>query len=151
MGLTSRLQTRASHQEPIDIGLLAQIPAVLLAHAPTIDNPRLLGYLLADLLLQPLANRGMDLLRLLGAGNLAGANGPDGLVGHDDLAPVGDLVLDGLELAGDNVDGEARLALLERLAAAEDDADAAVERSLGLVGDEDVVLLQDHAALAVAQ
>jgi hypothetical protein len=78
-------------------------------------------------------------------------NSPDGLVGDDDLAPVLDLVRNSLELLGDNVDGGAGLPLLEALTAAQDDADTAVERSLGLAGDEGVVLLQDGAALGVAE
>lgn len=93
----------------------------------------------------------MDVLGLLGGGDLAGANGPDGLVGDDDLAPVLDLVRDSLELLGDNVDGGAGLPLLEALTAAQDDANAAVERSLGLAGDESVVLLEDGAALRVTE
>lgn len=76
---------------------------------------------------------------------------PDGLVGNDDLAPVLDLVRNSLELLGDDVDGGAGLPLLEALTAAQDDADAAVERSLGLAGDESIILLQDGAALRVAE
>lgn len=93
----------------------------------------------------------MNLLRLLGGGDLAGANGPDGLVGDDDLAPVLDLLADGSELVDDNLHGLASVALLEGLTAAQDDVDAAVKGSLGLVGDEGVGLLEDDAALAVAE
>jgi hypothetical protein len=74
---------------------------------------------------------------------------PDGLVGNDDLAPVLDLVGNSLKLLGDNVDGGAGLPLLEALAAAQNNADATVEGSLGLAGNEGVVLLQDGAALGV--
>lgn len=76
---------------------------------------------------------------------------PDGLVGDDNLAPVLDLVRNSLELLGDDVDGGAGLPLLEALATAQDDANAAVERGLGLAGNECVVLLQDGAALRVAE
>lgn len=93
----------------------------------------------------------MDLLGLLGGRDLAGADGPDGLVGDDDLAPVLDLLADGGQLRNDDVHGLVGLTLLESLAAAENHADAAVDGSLGLVGDERVALLQDDAALAVAQ
>ena len=74
---------------------------------------------------------------------------PDGLVGNDDLAPVLDLVGDSLKLLGDNVDGGAGLPLLETLTAAQNNADATVEGSLGLAGNEGVVLLQDGATLGV--
>jgi len=93
----------------------------------------------------------VNLLRLLGGSDLAGANGPDGLVGDDDLAPVLDLLGDGGKLGNDDLHGLAGLALLEGLAAAQDDADAAVNGGLGLVGDEGVGLLEDDAALAVAE
>jgi hypothetical protein len=74
---------------------------------------------------------------------------PDGLVGNDDLAPVLDLVGNSLKLLGDNVDSGAGLPLLEALTAAQNHADATVEGSLGLAGNERVVLLQDGAALRV--
>lgn len=146
-----RLQARASNKEAVNILLLGQLPAVLLTDRSAIDDARLLGRLAADLLGQPHADGGVHLLRLLRAGDLAGANGPDGLVGNDDLAPVRYLLGDGAELGRDDVDGLLGLALLERLAAAEDDADAAVQGRLGLAADEAVRLLQDDAALAVAQ
>lgn len=79
------------------------------------------------------------------------ANSPNGLVGNDDLGPVLDLGSDGLELVDDDVDGLASLALLQALTAAENDAEATVNGSLGLVGDERVVLLQDDPALRVAE
>ena len=106
---------------------------------------------MAELLVEPLADALVNLLRLLGGGDLAGANGPDRLVGNDDLAPVLDLLADGSELVDDDLHGLASVALLKSLANAEDDVDAAVESSLGLVGDEGVGLLEDDAALAVAE
>lgn len=93
----------------------------------------------------------MDLLGLLGGGDLAGANGPDGLVGDDDLGPVGDLSLEGGELLADDLDGLAGLTLLQRLAAAPDDAQAVLGGVLGLEGDHLVALAEDGAALGVAQ
>ena len=48
---------------------------------------------------------------------------PDGLVGNDDLGPVADLLLEGGELGGDDLEG--------------------------LAGNEGVVLLQDGATLGV--
>lgn len=56
----------------------------------------------------------MDLLGLLGGSNLAGANGPDGLVGDDNLSPLllGQLLGGGVELTGDDLDGLVGLALL---------------------------------------
>ena len=105
---------------------------------------------MAELLVEPLADALVNLLRLLGGGDLAGADGPDGLVGDDNLAPVLDLLADGGELADDDLHGLAGVALLEGLADAEDDVDAAVDGSLGLLGDEVVGLLEDDTALGVA-
>lgn len=91
----------------------------------------------------------MDLLGLLSAGDLAGADGPDRLVGNDDLAPVLDLLGDGAELVGDDVDGLVGLSLLEGLTNAENNTESVVEGGLGLGGDEVVGLLEDNTALRV--
>jgi hypothetical protein len=162
-----RLQRSTTDKETVNVGLLGKLAAVLLVDAAAVQDAGLLRSLGRDLLLHPLADGGVDLLSLLGGRDLAGANGPgmcqcrssfgwcvdspDGLVGNDDLAPVLNLVGDSLELLGDNVDSGAGLPLLETLTAAQDDADATIERSLGLAGNESVVLLQDGAALRVAK
>lgn len=93
----------------------------------------------------------MDLLGLLDGGDLAGADGPDGLVGDDDVAPVGDLGLEGLDLGGDELDGLAGLAGLEALTAAPDDLQAVLGGVLGLGGDDIVRLAEDGSALRVAE
>lgn len=72
-----RLQRRTTDQETVNIGLLGELTAVLLVDAAAVQNACLLRSLGRDLLLQPLADRGVDLLGLLGGGDLAGANGPD--------------------------------------------------------------------------
>lgn len=93
----------------------------------------------------------MDLLCLLNSGDLASANGPDGLVGNDNLAPVVDLGTDSSKLLLDDGDGLASLTLLEGLAAAPNDTNTALGSDLGLVGDDLVGLTEDGAALGVAQ
>jgi hypothetical protein len=95
----------------------------------------------------------VDILSLLSGGDLAGADGPDGLVGNDNLAPVvaGDVGLQGLELGADDLDGLARLALLEGLTAAPDDLEALLNGPLGLGGDDIVRLAENGAALGVAE
>lgn len=57
----------------------------------------------------------MDLLSLLSGSDLAGSDGPDGLVGDDNLGPLllGELLGGGVELAGDDGDGAVGLALLQ--------------------------------------
>lgn len=93
----------------------------------------------------------MDLLRLLVARDLAGPDRPDGLVGHDDLAPVLHLLGHRTQLRGHDVDGLVCFPLLQRLAAAEDHANAAVQRGFRLLGHEVVTLLQYHPPLAVPE
>ena len=93
----------------------------------------------------------MHLLCLLSGRDLAGANGPDGLVGNDDLAPVANLRLEGLELLADNLDGLVGFSLLEALAAAPDDTEAVFGGVLCLGGDVVVGFLEDGSALGVAE
>lgn len=93
----------------------------------------------------------MDLLGLLSGGNLASANGPDGLVGDDDVGPVGDVRLERLDLGGDELNGLVGLAGLEGLAAAPDDLDAVLSGVLGLGGDDLVRLVEDGSALRVSK
>lgn len=76
---------------------------------------------------------------------------PNRLVSNNNLAPVLDLIRNRLQLRRDNLNRLVRLPLLEALATAQNHADAAVDRGLGLGRNEVVVLLEDHAALRVAE
>ena len=79
------------------------------------------------------AQHRMHLLRLLGRGGLAGADGPDGLVGHHDLADAVAVDVDhGRQLALDDVLGRAGFALGQRLADADDGRDARASAALAL-------------------
>lgn len=71
-----RLQAGAADEEAVNIRLLGELAAVLLRHAATVQDTGLLGRLGGDLLLQPLADRGVDFLCLLSGSDLAGADGP---------------------------------------------------------------------------
>jgi hypothetical protein len=147
----SRLERGTTNEETVNVGLAAEVAAVLLVDAAAVQDAGSVSNAVADVLLEPLADGLVDLLGLLGGGNLAGANGPDGLVGNDNLAPVRDLLLEGRKLGADDVDGLAGLALLEGLAAAPDDADAVLGGVLGLGGNVGVGLGEDSAALRVAE
>ena len=122
--LTSRLQASATDKESINISLLGEFPAVLLADGATVDNTGVGGGLGGDGLLEPLADSGVDFLCLFGGCDLASADGPvivsddlvglrvhrdvpDGLIGNDDLGPLllGELLGGGVELAGYDFDG----------------------------------------------
>jgi hypothetical protein len=76
---------------------------------------------------------------------------PDGLIRHNNLTPVLDLIRNRTELLRHHLHGIALLALLQALAAAQNDAETAVQRRLGLARNERVVLLQDNAALRVPE
>ena len=153
MELTLGLQASTANQEPVNVLLLGKVLAVLAVDAAAVQDTDLVGDLLADVAAEPLADSVVDLLGLLDGGDLAGADGPDGLVGINNLLPVGarDPLGQRAQLVLNDGDGLAGLALLERLAAAPDDAHAAVDGKLGLAGDQVVRLAQQGAALRVAQ
>ena len=148
--LTCRLERSTTDEEAVNIGLLAKLAAVLLVDTATVQDSGLVGDLVADVT-EPVTDSLVHLLGLLGGSDLAGTNGPDGLVGNDNLAPVRHLGLEGLKLLADDLDGLASLALLEGLSAAPDDADAGLGGDLGLGGDELIRLVQDGAALGVTE
>jgi hypothetical protein len=79
-----------------------------------------------------------------------GRDSPDGLVGNDNFAPVLNLVGNSLKLLGNDLDGVTRLALLQSLTAAQNDTEATIYRRLCLARSEVVALLEDLAALRVA-
>ena len=70
------LQTGTSDQEPIDILLLGQIGAVLLADTSTVDDARLLCDRGCHGFAEPFADGSVDFLGLLGGCDFAGTDGP---------------------------------------------------------------------------
>ena len=110
--LTSRFQTCPSDEESINISLLRQLLAILLAHAAPIDDPCGLRCFFRNSLSQPFPNLSMDFLCLLSGGHFPGANGPDGLICDDNLGPIFRLFRDGFELRGHHLDGLVAFPLL---------------------------------------
>lgn len=139
--LTGWLKRSSSNQEAINVWLLAQILAVLLTDTATVDDSGLLSGLRADLGLQPVSNSSVDFLCLLSRSNFSSANSPNWLVSNNYLRPVGDLILDSLQLRSNDINGLVALSLFQCLAAAENNADSAVESGLGLGCNELVVFL----------
>lgn len=150
MALTRRLERSATNEEAINVGLLAQLSTVLVADTASVQDSGLLSDLGADAL-EPVTDGLVNLLRLLGGSDLASTNGPDGLIGNDNLAPVGELRLEGLKLLGDDLDGIASLTHLQTLAAAPDDAEAILSGVLGLGRDNIIRLVEECTALRVAK
>jgi hypothetical protein len=70
------LQTSTADKETIDISLLRQLLAVLLRNTAAVQDARLLGSLVRDFLLEPLAQGLVNFLCLLRGRDLAGADGP---------------------------------------------------------------------------
>ena len=130
-----RSEGSTTDEETIDIGLLGRLHAVLGVDGTTVDDTDLLGDVGGDVVSEPLSEGLVDLLSLGGGGDLAGTDGPDGLVGNDDVVPVLDGVGVGLELSADDSGGLAGLSLLEGLTEAGNDLDAVLESVGGLLGD----------------
>src|SRR5690606_41833173 len=119
-------------------------------HAPSVHAAGGIGKL-SGKFGEPLADRGMDLLGLLGAGDLARADGPNGLVGdHAEAGTLRELVADGIELTEDDLEGSVGLALLQGLADAGDGAEACRDGGAHLVSNEVVRFREVLATLAVA-
>ena len=130
-----RLQASTANEETVNVSLLSQLLAVLLGDTATVQDTGLLGSLGGNLLLEPLAEGGVDFLCLLGGCDLAGTDGPgrmlvadhdehresspDRFIGNNNLAPVLNLIRNSLELLCHNIDGITRLALLQTLTTAQ--------------------------------
>ena len=71
-----RLQRGTTDEETVNVGLLGEVAAVLLVDTAAVQDTGLLSSLGRDLLLQPLADGGVDLLSLLSGGDLAGTDSP---------------------------------------------------------------------------
>ena len=144
------LQRGTAHEETVDVWHVNEVASVLGADRATILYASSTGYLLRYVLLEPVTDEFADFLRNLRRGDLASTNGPDGLVGDDDAAPVLDRGLEALELGLEDVVGGVSLALLQRLADAHDGVQADILGLGDLAGDHGVGLAVERAALGVA-
>ena len=103
-------------------------------------------------LAQDAADGPADLPGLLRGGGVAGADGPDGLIGDDDPAHIlrGDPGQGCLELVGDELHGHAQLPLVLVLTHAENGAEPGAEGGVDFLIDDVVRLAEEDAAFAVA-
>ena len=146
------LQGRAADEAAVDVGLGQQLRRVLGVHGAAVldgDGP---GHPGAELLADDGADVGADLAGLFGGGGLAGADGPDGLIGDDHAAHLvlGQAGQGGLHLIGDQLLGDAQLPLTQALAHADDGLQAGLQGGLDLLVDGEVGLVVVLAALGVA-
>src|SRR5258705_2490299 len=88
VGECLHIEARAPDQRAVHIGLTRQIANVFGLDAAPIDNPAELGRLRAEPLLQPLPDVPVRLGGLRGRRVATGADGPDRLVGGNELAEL---------------------------------------------------------------
>lgn len=74
--LTGRLQASTANEEAVNILLLSEVTAVLLADGTAVDDTGVVRGLSGDSLAEPLADGGVDLLGLLCGSDLAGSDSP---------------------------------------------------------------------------
>ena len=138
------LEGGTADEGTVDVLLLEEAGDVLGLGRAAVEDADAIGGLLAKDLGQGLADGAADLLGVIGRGGLAGADGPDGLVGDDVLGGVRDLQAlgVGLDLVHDKVNVRAGLADLKGLAAAGDGDDAVGHEGLGLLVDVFVCFME---------
>ncbi|EPY42088.1 triosephosphate isomerase (TIM) [Angomonas deanei] len=148
-----RLQRSTTDKETVNVLLLVQRGGILPVDRTTVEDAKSSGDIGANLVLNVATDDGVHLLRLLGGGDLAGADGPDGLVGEHNLAPglLGELGGDRLDLSEDHLRGLARLALLQGLANAGDHVETLLVGIQRLLGHNLVGLPVVLTALGVAE
>ena len=81
-------QGSAADQAAVDVGLSQQLEGVLLVHGAAVQDGDGTGILGRIQLAHHSTDVLADFLSLLGSSGTAGADGPDGLVGNDDLADL---------------------------------------------------------------
>ena len=84
----SALQRSTADEATVDIGLGKEFRSIAGLAGATVEDGSVIGYSLTVLLSDDAADIGMDFLSLLGSGGLTGTDGPDGLVGDDNLTEV---------------------------------------------------------------
>ena len=131
------LERGTANEEAIDVWLLHEVSTVACVHGSTVQNSRFTCNVIGDILGKPLSNLKVSVLCLLWRGDLTSSDGPDGLVGDDDVAPLGllKLISNCLKLSGVDLAGLASFSLLELLADACHDGDTIINSGLGLLGD----------------
>ena len=144
-GEATRVEARAADERTVNVGLGKELLGVLGLDAAAVLDADTFGRGGREELAQVLADELMRFLGLGGRGSLAGANGPNGLVGEDD---VGDFLFcepgEALGKLGlEDFFPRVALALREGFADADDGLDLGGQRRLGLAVDGGVVFLEN--------
>ena len=148
-----RLERGAADEAAVDVGLGEELLRVGRLAGAAVEDRGVVRDGLVEEAGEDFADVGVDLLGLGRRGGLAGADGPDGLIGDDDLLHVlgGEVLEDGLGLGGANGEVLAGLALVEVLADAEDDAETRLEGEFHFLDELLVGLAVVLATLGVAE
>jgi len=104
-----------------------------------------------DIIAEPRSYALMSLLGLLRSSDDTCADSPDWLVCNDDLAPVGDLLADGIELASVDSISLTSFALIKLLSNASHDVEVVFESNFDLLCDDLIGLSEDMASLTVTK
>ena len=147
------LEGGAADEAAVDVGLGEQFGGVAGLAAAAVEDGGVVGHLCAVLVGEQAADEGVDFLCLVARGGLAGTDGPDGLIGDDDVGHLlGGQVEQGVaDFGTDNLLERTVLALLEALAAAEDHLQAVLQGQVNLGLEHLIGLVVVATALAVTQ
>mmetsp|Transcript_27463 Transcript_27463/g.46607 ORF Transcript_27463/g.46607 Transcript_27463/m.46607 type:complete len:347 (-) Transcript_27463:216-1256(-) len=147
------LQRSATDQEPINIRLHCKSLSVASVGGTTVHDANLLGDLWAHVVGHPLTDVSVRLLCLFRSGHNTSSNGPDWLLGNNNVAPISDLISNGGQLTSIDLVGLATLALVELLSDAQHHLQTCLQGICGLGCNSLVGLhqLRQGATLGVAQ
>merc|ERR1712006_82383 len=81
----SRLEGSTTNKEAINVLHADQLASVGISDGTTIKDSNFVGSLLGDISGEPFTDLGVGLLGDLGGGSQTSTNGPDGLVGNNNL------------------------------------------------------------------
>ena len=146
-----RLESGTADQAAVDVLLREQTGGVGGFHGAAVEDAGRFRNGFAIEVLEKRANLRMHFLRLIIGGRLARADGPDGLVGDDDLGHVvgGNSFERLADLAVDDRGGLIGFALVERFAHADDGRQPGGERGGGALVDGFIRLAEVLTALGV--
>src|SRR5215207_6718943 len=139
LGEGVRLQARAAHQAAVHVLLRHDLTYVPRLDRTAIEDPDLVGEVFATELPQKAADTSDRLLRVLGGGHVTGPDGPDRLVGKNDIFTVDltrvEVLEDRPNLSRDFLPHSTAIALLLGLPDADDGEEAALYRPDRFTGD----------------
>ena len=144
------LEGGTSNKESIDVLLSDQISSVLTIDGSSVLNADSLSDFLGDILRNPSSNVLVGSLSNLWGGGLTSADGPNWLVGKHDSAPVGNRVLQGIELALQVLVGFALLSLFKTFTEADHGTESYGLSSSNLGSNLLVCLIKESAPLGVS-